>query len=84
MKNLTPCFPEKYLEIPVDVDGVSFKKPYSLVSVVCHAGSLNNGHYYSYVKSGINWLKCNDKAVNKANFNTIDPITPYILFCKRI
>lgn len=37
----------------------------TLKGVVVHSGLLSDGHYYSYVKSGEEWLKFNDHLVTK-------------------
>uniref|UniRef100_A0A0K0FUK1 Ubiquitin carboxyl-terminal hydrolase n=1 Tax=Strongyloides venezuelensis TaxID=75913 RepID=A0A0K0FUK1_STRVS len=36
---------------------------YDLYAVVNHMGTLNSGHYTSYVRSGDQWLECDDDTV---------------------
>ena len=40
--------------------------PYELAGVVVHAGrSCDSGHYYSFVRSGSRWYKCNADVVTE-------------------
>jgi ubiquitin C-terminal hydrolase len=36
-----------------------------LFAVVCHAGTISNGHYYAVIKVGHKWLECNDQKVKE-------------------
>lgn len=65
---------------------------YDLVSFVQQSGSLNGGHYTSYVKSNNKWYHCNDSSITKRDEANVKEIadagidggfTPYILFYKR-
>lgn len=80
---------ENVLEI--DVFNHKTQKPsrvkYALYSVVLHYGSLESGHYYSYVKSQANaqWFCCSDRYVRKIQ----DPYgngfsEAYLLFYERL
>ncbi len=42
---------------------------YNLTGVIVHNGELNNGHYWSYVKKGGKWYKCNDASVDEVNMD---------------
>ena len=37
---------------------------YILYAVVVHKGHCNGGHYYSFVKCGRLWFKCDDEVVS--------------------
>ena len=54
---------------------------YNLISVVNHIGSMNNGHYYSFVKSitNNNWYCINDNDVIKIDESNINTKDAYIL-----
>ena len=34
-----------------------------LFAVVCHAGTISNGHYYALIKVGHVWYECNDEKI---------------------
>ena len=52
------------LTVPVSVEEeISFSKHYTLVATINHSGSLNDGHYWPYVKHGNQWFKCNDTSL---------------------
>ena len=40
---------------------------YTLTGVIVHSGSCEGGHYWSYVKTGEKWYKCNDDTVSEAH-----------------
>ena len=54
---------------------------YNLISVVNHIGSMNDGHYYSFVKSitDKNWYCINDNDVIKIDESTVNTKDAYIL-----
>ena len=55
---------ENDVVIPVHVDHeVTFGRRFNLVSLICHSGSVNKGHYYTYARHGTDWFRINDKAV---------------------
>jgi ubiquitin C-terminal hydrolase len=55
---------------------------YDLISVVNHNGNINNGHYYSFVKSDFNkeWYCCNDDCIFKIDDTKLITNSAYILF----
>ncbi len=40
---------------------------YNLFGVLCHVGTASNGHYYSYIKRGTTWFKCDDDTISKVS-----------------
>ena len=73
------------LVVPVHVDNeVVVRQPLRLMSVICHAGTLNNGHYYTYAKHGSDWFRLNDKAVLKIDnsllSHSLDNKDSYLVF----
>jgi ubiquitin C-terminal hydrolase len=57
-------------------------KTYSLYAVNNHTGSLNGGHYFSYVLQNGIWYEFNDRYVRLANQASIVSPNAYILFYK--
>lgn len=57
-------------------------KTYSLYAVNNHTGSLNGGHYFSYVHQNGIWYEFNDKYVRLVNHANIVSSNAYILFYK--
>ena len=57
-------------------------KSYSLYAVNNHTGSLNGGHYFSYVLQNGIWYEFNDRYVRLANHASIVSPNAYILFYK--
>ena len=63
---------------------VGYKKntyKYNLISVANHDGSLNSGHYYSYVKNlNDNWYTYNDTMVSQMESSNVVSQSAYCLF----
>ncbi len=63
---------------------VGYKKntyKYNLISVANHIGSLNSGHYFSYVKNtNDNWYKYDDTMVSQISKSDIVSESAYCLF----
>lgn len=58
----------KYLNCSGAENSSSEDHEYELHSIVVHSGSINNGHYYCYIKSNHSknqWIKFNDEHVRK-------------------
>lgn len=49
-------------------DQKSVHSKYVLYAVVVHAGNLDGGHYYTYVKRGNEWYEANDSYVRKVDY----------------
>ena len=69
--------------------GNNILKEYKLHGIINHTGSMNGGHYYSYVKSlkednktfDEQWLCCNDSRVNNiSNEEAMSSQNAYMLF----
>ena len=56
---------------------------FGLLGVVVHSGSLNGGHYYSYVKFRSGWLCCNDSSVSPATLDTVLRSEVYLALYER-
>ena len=48
-----------------DVDLYKENTKYRLFGTINHFGSINSGHYYSYIRIGEDWYKFNDSKVQK-------------------
>jgi ubiquitin carboxyl-terminal hydrolase 2/21 len=57
-------------------------KTYSLYAINNHTGSLDGGHYFSYILQNGIWYEFNDKYVRLANQANIISSNAYILFYK--
>jgi ubiquitin C-terminal hydrolase len=76
------------IKFPFDLDlckyCVGYKKntyKYSLISVANHIGSLNSGHYFSYVKNtNGNWYKYDDTIVSQMDKSDVVDNSAYCLF----
>jgi hypothetical protein len=49
----------------------TFHLVHDLVSVVCHRGQLDDGHYTACVKKGPQWFACNDTRVHAVEFEYV-------------
>ena len=57
---------------------------YSLVGTVNHSGTLDFGHYYSYIKSGDSWYLANDTRMTQVDESQVlNNPSAYILFYER-
>eukprot|EP00605_Chrysophyceae_sp_TOSAG23-4_P000413 GSChrysophyteH1.ASY1.ANO1.469.1 assembled CDS len=69
----------------------SFK--YNLHGVVTHKGSLNSGHYVSYVLAGTEpdtngyqwnqWQRCDDETVTRIDPKAVEEVEAYLLFYEK-
>lgn len=79
---------DRLIKFPFDLDlckyCVGYRKTsykYSLKSVSNHDGSLNGGHYYSYVQNANGkWYTYNDTNVSEMNKNEVVSRSAYCLF----
>lgn len=60
------------------------KKTYHLTGMVCHSGTLRNGHYVAYAKVNSLWHSFDDMNVTELNESHISSTGAYILFYSRI
>ena len=58
---------------------------YDLFGIICHDGSLNSGHYYSYIKIESKWYLFNDSQVSSFDESRISDLksNSYILIYKQ-
>jgi len=56
---------------------------YDLFSVVCHAGTLDSGHYWSFVRVGGTWYRCDDACVSEATAEEVKAAQGYLFFYGR-
>ncbi len=58
---------------------------YECIGIICHSGSYNGGHYFSFCKKENNWYLCNDSTYKlvELDINLINKLG-YILFYKNI
>ena len=63
-------------------DEVSFTSKYYLIATINHSGSLNRGHYWTFIKDihSSSWYSCNDKLVFNFEESSPSNTTQYILF----
>ena len=70
----------------LDADQLSASVLYDLVGVVVHKGSLNSGHYISYVQqpqdngAPSKWLRCDDETITAVGDTEVRAAEGYILF----
>lgn len=58
---------------------------YSLYAVVNHTGSMETGHYTSFVRHGQEWYKCDDHHITKASKKDVLNSKAYLLFyCRTV
>lgn len=71
-KNLTFFTSKKKSELKVE--------EYQLFSVVTHFGTLENGHYFSYVRHPrAMWVKCEDAFISKTSAETVLNTQAFVL-----
>ena len=61
---------------------------FNLVGIICHSGTADGGHYFSYNKIGNKWYKFNDSSVKEVPNNKIVDVENikslnYVLFYKK-
>ena len=56
---------------------------YELSAVVDHEGTLENGHYTSYVKIGGLWFHCDNHRVDRVEVETVKTSLGYVLLYSR-
>jgi len=58
---------------------------YTLYAVLVHVGnSMQNGHYYCFVKVDRQWWKVNDAEVTRVKWKEVSQEQAYILFYKQV
>ncbi|CAD8185002.1 unnamed protein product [Paramecium octaurelia] len=57
---------------------------YSLVGIIVHSGSLEQGHYYSYCKRQNKWWLFNDQKIKQVNNIDVLQQQGYILFYQQL
>ena len=73
-----------FLRLPAIVeDDVSLFNGYSLMATINHSGTLNNGHYWAYIKKANSWLLCNDTLVCDVKPSALNNKSVYVLFYER-
>ena len=68
--------------IEIAVAGIDVPVSYHLQGILCHSGQgARSGHYYSYIKRGSQWFKCDDTDVSAVQFSTVsaEQRTVYVL-----
>lgn len=71
----------KYISSPLND-----KTKYDLFSIICHRGSANHGHYYSYCLNSLKnkWYEFNDESVTEiTNIENLITQNAYILFYQK-
>ncbi|KTW27954.1 uncharacterized protein T551_02921 [Pneumocystis jirovecii RU7] len=53
---------------------------YDLLSVICHQGQINTGHYTSFARSNDNWFQFDDTTIFITNEKTVLSSNAYLLF----
>ena len=69
-----------------DNNEVSFTTNYELAATINHSGSLENGHYWAYIKDADQkaWLACNDKLVSIVEPASLTNSSSYVLFYRKV
>ena len=79
------CSPN--LVVPVlDQNGTVEQRHFKLLGTINHTGSLNRGHYTSYIKlvSKDSWYHCNDAAVVLSKGDQVNNESSYLYFFERV
>jgi ubiquitin C-terminal hydrolase len=72
---------EEILDMSKYIINKSREYKYELYAISNHYGTMNNGHYYSYIKKNNIWYNFNDEKVSKLNNNDhINNEYAYLLF----
>ncbi|ELQ75121.1 Ubiquitin-specific protease [Trachipleistophora hominis] len=53
---------------------------YRLFGMVCHVGTLEYGHYFTFLRVENTWKRFDDERITDANENDMCDCSPYILF----
>jgi ubiquitin C-terminal hydrolase len=56
---------------------------YKLYGVLNHSGTMEGGHYYSYIEDKGQWYRCNDSDFGQMSNKDIVTRNAYVLFYKR-
>ena len=64
---------------------IEFNVELTPVAIICHSGTANRGHCFTYALHGDTWYKFNDSAVTvERNLSSLDLRHPYVVFLKKI
>ncbi|XP_039216460.1 ubiquitin carboxyl-terminal hydrolase 22 isoform X2 [Crotalus tigris] len=71
-----------YVSFPLELDMTPFMASrYSLFAVVNHQGTLESGHYTSFIRQHRDqWFKCDDAIITKASIKDVLDSEGYLLF----
>ncbi|KAG7460177.1 hypothetical protein MATL_G00218570 [Megalops atlanticus] len=68
-------------QYPQPVDALNNDNKYSLFAVVNHQGTLESGHYTSFIRQHKDqWFKCDDAIITKASIKDVLDSEGYLLF----
>ena len=59
---------------------VQHKETGRTIFFVNHHGTLQNGHYTSFVQSGDQWFRCDDETITMATISEVLNTEAYMLF----
>ncbi|XP_057775808.1 ubiquitin carboxyl-terminal hydrolase 20-like isoform X2 [Salvia miltiorrhiza] len=75
------------LTLPLELNLAEFtvtqnvKCVYNLYAFVVHKGTVESGHYYSYIRvSATDWYKFNDERIKRVDVDRVRVQEPYIIF----
>ena len=79
---------EENLTLEQNKHGVEKNETFDLVGIICHSGTTDHGHYFSYNKIGNKWYEFDDDKVHEVPDNKILDVNNikklnYILFYKK-
>ncbi|XP_052128344.1 putative ubiquitin carboxyl-terminal hydrolase 50 [Frankliniella occidentalis] len=66
------------------VEGLQTQTSYSLVGVTNHSGSLQSGHYTSFIRKNDRWYEFDDSRVSSVTSRKLDPRKAYLLWYSRL
>ncbi|MGY8822248.1 MAG: reverse transcriptase domain-containing protein [Pseudomonadales bacterium] len=64
-------------------ESITFNHQYSLAATINHSGTLESGHYTSYVLKSGKWFHCNDRNTTLIEPQSINMTNTYVLFYKK-
>jgi len=65
-------------------EAITFNYSYSFSATINHSGTLNSGHYTSYVVKYGKWFHCNDRETTLIEPQSINMTNMYVLFYKKV
>ena len=56
---------------------------YHLIAIISHRGTLNGGHYWTYLQKNGTWFKLNDSLVKRVQTSEVASSQAYMVFYEK-